>query len=93
LSAIRSSAFLDVKFTDLVRDPIGVVRELYRELGDNLSPNAERRMGLFLSEHPNEQYGSHSYAIASFGIDPAEVDQRFHSYRERFGLGVASKDS
>jgi hypothetical protein len=90
---LRSSAFLDVKFIDLVRDPIGVVRELYRELGDNLSPDAERRMRLFLSEHPNEQYGSHSYAIASFGMDSAEVDQRFSSYRKRFGLGVASKDS
>jgi sulfotransferase family protein len=83
---LRSNSFLDVKYRDLVCDPIGVVRELYRNLGDHLSNDAERRMRSFLSKHPKGKYGSHFYTTASFGLDTATLDQHFDSYRERFGL-------
>jgi hypothetical protein len=75
-----------VRFTDLVRDPITVVGELYRELGNDFTVEVENRMRSFLSRHPNGQYGNHSYAMASFGLNPVEVDRDFAVYRERFGL-------
>jgi len=76
----------DVKFTELVSDPIAVVGQLYRELGHEFTGEAEGRMRSFLSMHPNGQHGNHSYAMASFGLDPADVDQGFTMYREQFGL-------
>jgi hypothetical protein len=82
----------DVNFVDLVRNPIAVVRELYREVAQNFSAQAESRMRMFLSKHPNGRHGNHSYVMASYGLDPVEVSQRFQLYRERFGL-IASSDS
>jgi hypothetical protein len=76
----------DVRFTDLVCDPIGVVRELYRKLGHEFTAETEDRMRSFLSRHPNGRHGNHSYAMASFGLDPVEIDRGFTLYRERFGL-------
>ena len=83
---LPSGSVYDVKFSDLVRDPIAVVRELYAQLGHDCTAEAEDRMRTFLSKHSHGQYGSHSYAMASYGLDPAEVSERFNLYRERFGL-------
>jgi hypothetical protein len=83
---LPSGSVHDVIFTDLVGDPIAVVGELYRELGHDFTGEAQNRMRSFLSRNPNGRYGNHSYSMASFGLDPAEVDRGFTLYRERFGL-------
>ena len=83
---LAGGSVYDARFADLVRDPIAVVRELYRELGQNFAARAEGRMRTFLSRHPNGRHGNHSYAMDSFGLDPAEINQRFDLYRQRFGL-------
>ena len=71
---------------DAISDPIAVIGGLYRELGHDFTVEVESRMRLFLSRHPNGRYGNHSYAMASFGLNPVEVDRQFTVYRERFGL-------
>jgi Sulfotransferase family len=83
---LPSGAVYDVRFTDLISDPIAVIGELYRELGHEFTAEAEGRMRSFLLRHPNGRYGNHSYAMASFGLDPVEVHLGFTLYRERFGL-------
>jgi Sulfotransferase family len=83
---LPTGALHDVKFTDLVSDPIAVAGKLYRELGHEFTAEAEGRMRAFLLRHLNGRYGNHSYAMASFGLDPVEVDQGFNLYRKRFVL-------
>jgi hypothetical protein len=83
---LPSGAVYDVRFTDLVSDPIALIGELYRKLGHDFTVAVEKRMRLFLSRHRNGRFGNHSYAIASFGLNPVEVDRDFTVYRERFGL-------
>lgn len=57
---LPSGAVYDVRFTDLVSDPIAVIGELYRELGHEFTAEAEGRMRSFLLRHPNGRYGNHS---------------------------------
>jgi hypothetical protein len=83
---LAGGSVYDVNFVDLVRNPIAVARELYREFGHNFTAQAESRMRMFLSKHPNGRHGNHSYAMGAYGLDPVEVNQRFKLYRERFGL-------
>jgi hypothetical protein len=59
---------------------------VYRELGHEFTAEAEGRMRSFLLRHLNGRYGNHSYAMASFGLDPVELDQGFTLYRKRFVL-------
>jgi hypothetical protein len=87
---LPSGAVYDVRFTDLISDPIAVIGELYRKLGHDFTVEVENRMRLFLSRHPNGRYGNHSYAMTSFGLNPVEVDRDFTVYRERFGLERAA---
>jgi sulfotransferase family protein len=79
-------AILDVEYSDLVRNPIGVVRRLYSQFGRELSADTELRLRAFLSAHTNGKHGNHSYTLAAFGMDPAKLSERFSSYRTRFNL-------
>ena len=85
-NGLRSHAFFDVDYSDLIRDPIAVVRRIYRRLETELSSAAELRMRTFLKSHAPARYGRHSYSLAEFGMNPLNLSERFSLYRARFKL-------
>lgn len=78
--------FLDVRYTDLVREPIATVRRLYDHFDLPWTDVFEARMQRFLAQNPKDKHGRHSYSLAAFGLDPDEERARYRAYRERFGL-------
>jgi hypothetical protein len=78
--------FLDVRYQDLVRDPMAAVRRIYERFGMTLTREAEGRMEHFLATHPKDQHGSHRYSLGTFGLDARDLAPRFKSYCEYFGL-------
>ncbi len=78
--------FIDVLYTDLVRDPVATVRRIYGHFGRRLTAVAEDRMRAFLAANPKDKHGQHQYALAHFGLDPEEVRARYRGYCDRFGL-------
>ena len=54
-----------------------------------LSDAAAERMAVHLVEN-EEGKTAHSYDLASFGLDEAEVRARFARYSARFGVGRAA---
>lgn len=78
--------FCDVYYNDLVRDPIGAVRQVYAHYDLPLTPAAEERMRRFLGENPKDKHGRHHYTLSQFGLDPDREAERYRFYRERFGL-------
>jgi len=83
---LRSQAFFDVDYSDLVRDPIALVRQIYSRLGSELSSAVELRMRAFLKSNSPARHGRHSYSLAEFGMNPVNLSERFSSYRTRFNL-------
>ncbi len=80
----RAEAFIDIDYSDLLGDPIGVVRRLYSQLGNDLSSEVELRMRAFLEAYPHAKHGQHSYTLAAFGMDPEKISKRFSSYCTRY---------
>jgi hypothetical protein len=78
--------FFDVRYTDLVRDPIGVVRGIYAHFDMRFTDGAEQRMRRFLGENPKDKHGRHEYTLEQFGLDRDQERLRYAWYRERFGL-------
>jgi hypothetical protein len=78
--------FLDVRYQDLVRDPMAAVRRIYERFGMTLTGPTLDRMQRFLAAHPKDQHGSHRYSLGSFGLDARDLAPRFKSYCEHFGL-------
>ena len=88
-AAAPDASFHDVVYEALVADPLAEVERLYARLGLALSPVARPRMVDWIDRHHRGRPNPHRYALADFGLDPAEVDRRFGGYRE----WVASRTS
>jgi hypothetical protein len=81
-----ANQFYDVRYGDLLRDPIGTVRAIYTHYGRQLSAAGEQAMRQYLAQNPKDKHGRHEYSLEEFGLDPAQEEARYKPYRERFGV-------
>jgi hypothetical protein len=75
------SRFFDVRYEDLVADPIGTVREVCQYFGYDFSPEYESRARRYLAENPRHKHGVHHYSLDDFGLDAQTVNRYFAAYR------------
>jgi Sulfotransferase family len=80
------AVFYDMAYEQLVRDPVGAVRDLYASLGRDLTPEVATAMRTYSEERPHGVHGTHSYRLADFGLERDEVAARFARYYERFDV-------
>lgn len=78
--------FINIRYTDSIRDPIATVQSIYNYFGITLSTNAETHMRAFLNSRRNIRRPKHVYRLADFGIDPGQESLRFAGYYERFAI-------
>lgn len=77
---------IDVHYADLMRDPVGSMRKLYRSLGDDFTPEAENAMRGWLTDNPQDKFGKHEYKLAQFGLTPDQVRGRFERYLSEYDV-------
>ena len=79
--AVRESeggpAVVDVSYHEIVRDPVSVVRRIYRRAGRSLSEDGEARMRQWVALNPKDRHGEHRYSPADFGLTRRDVDDAF----------------
>ena len=75
-----------VHYDDLMADPVGTVRNLYRNVGDELTDEHAARMTALLAERPQDAFGRHRYDPADFGWTYAEIAEEFSDYARRYGV-------
>jgi hypothetical protein len=80
------NSFFDVCYLDLVRDPMMVVRSLYRHFDRELGPEAQAAMERFIASNPKDKRGAHLYTLEEFGLDPAQERHNFKMYTDYFGI-------
>lgn len=78
--------FMDVRFLDLVSDPIGTVRAIYDRFGLTLSAEDESRMEAFAAAERNKRR-SDTFSLADFNLGPEQESAHFDLYCERFKVG------
>ena len=78
--------FHDVRHSDFHRDPIGVVRGIYRRFDIPLSADSESRMRDWLANQPPEQKGGHRYTAEEFGVTAGQLRRDFADYIARYRL-------
>lgn len=79
-----SERFLDVWYSQLMDDPLAVVRRVYRHFDLPLSAEAEERMRAYLSATPKDRHGTHVYSLEQFGLDPGTERARYREYWDRW---------
>ena len=78
--------FVDVRFDELMRDPLAVVRRIYAVADRPLTPAAEQAMRAWLAANPRAKHGAHVYRLSDFALDAADVRRRFAAYVARFDV-------
>ncbi len=89
---IGDAQFFDLHYAELLRDPIGQMRELYAWAGEELTPDLETRMREWLAHHPQDRFGPRPYSLDEYGLRQEELVPVFAEYLEAFDIeleGVA----
>ena len=91
--AVRAVAgdgrFVDLSYRELVRDPVGSVRAVYRHVSCPLRPDVEEAMRDWVAANPAGKHGPHRYDLARFELADRDVHRAFGPYLERFGALAA----
>ncbi|MEE4024858.1 sulfotransferase [Gordonia sp. PKS22-38] len=84
--AKRPEVFVDVRYDDLVDDPIGEVRRIYDAVGLDLTDDIRAQMEAHRAGHAQHAHGVHTYSLDDFGLTEAEVSTAYARYRAAFEL-------
>jgi hypothetical protein len=75
----------DVRYADLVADPVGVITRLYDEWDLEVTDEFRVRLDAYVdARHTNRGGGGHHYAFADTGLDLAEHRALVSAYQDRF---------
>ncbi|OPY60477.1 MAG: hypothetical protein A4E57_04448 [Syntrophorhabdaceae bacterium PtaU1.Bin034] len=78
--------FHDVMYPDLMKDPMAVVREIYRQSDREFTSGAESAMHRFAKANPKNKNGEHRYSLEQFGFDEETERHRFSFYTDYYGI-------
>lgn len=83
---------VDVRYDDLVLDPVGTVESIYASVGSSdgsgLDARARAALTQYVSKHPKDRLGVHEYDLAEFGLDGAQLSRRFSDYVDRYDVST-----
>lgn len=76
--------WVDVRYADLVDDPMAVVNNIYARFGWSLEPAAADGMRQWLTrqEEQRRQEPRHEYRLEDYGLTPETVNEAFAPYRD-----------
>ena len=78
--------FVDIRYDDLLADPVGEVARIYAHFGEELGDEAARRMTAYAEANPQGVRGRHRYTLEDLGLDRPTLEDRFADYRAAFGV-------
>jgi len=77
---------VDVRYPELVADPVATVGRIHDAFGLPLTTGHESRMRDWLAEHPRGRFGANRYRIEDFAQRPDGLAERFAAYRQQHDL-------
>lgn len=78
----------DMQYADVVRDPIGEVKKVYKHFDEPVTAEAETAMNAFMQNNPQGKHGSHKYALEDYGLTKEQIRAHYKDYTDRFNIPV-----
>ena len=85
-AGISPSQFHDVRYADLMEDPIATLQTAYGYFGLDFTEAAEAATRSYLAHKPKGKYGTHRYEFAETGLNPEMERERFSEYQNQYGV-------
>ncbi len=71
---------VDVRYDDLLQQPIACVERIYQHFGMAVSDAFRSALEAAIEARPQHHFGVHRYSLKEFGLDENEVRSRFARY-------------
>ena len=78
----------DVRFSDLMADPVAAVRDAYADIGRDLVPAHGTAITDYLAAKPRGKHGVHRYEAADWGFDVDALRKELQPYLDRFQVDL-----
>ncbi len=75
---------LDLRFKDLVENPVETVQQVFERFGYGWDGEAHAAVSRAIRDDPHKSRPKHRYSLAQFGMTAEEVDARFKDYSDKF---------
>lgn len=76
------SLFTDVPYEHLVKDSLAVIKRIYADRKEPISPALMKLFSESNRKNPQGKYGVHKYELSDFGIDESYIDQFTSAYQQ-----------
>ena len=83
---VDAKRFHDVRYADLVNDPLATVAGIYERFGMRFDAAAETGIAAAVAAKPKGRHGAHRYDFGNTGFDPRAERERFRTYQERYDV-------
>ncbi len=84
--AVPGERFVDIRYADLLEDPLGTIASVYEQLGMKLEKSTAVTMRAYLDAKPKDRHGQRSYGFDDLGLDRVELRHRLAAYMARFDV-------
>lgn len=74
----------DMRYRDLVADPVSTIRAAYDHFGWDFTAESEAGILGWLQENPAGKHGARSYTLADYGLTTEQVRNKFAQYIETY---------
>ena len=71
-------------FEDICNNPLAVVEKVFAKAGRKLTPEAIASCSEYNERRPAHHWGAYEYTLQEFGLNEAEINERFKDYRALF---------
>ena len=83
---LPDAQFVDVRYADLMDEPVGTIRGVYARLGIDFPSSLAVAVADHLAAQPKGARGAHTYSLADTGLDAARERARFRRYQAEYGV-------
>lgn len=78
----NESRFMDINYSDLVKDSLSTVKNIYNNFDIPFNSDLHKTFVQAEQANPQGKYGVHQYSLADFGIDRSFIDEATSSYQK-----------
>lgn len=76
----------DVRFTEMLRDPVSALERAYTQLGRPMGLDHAAAIRTYVDEKPQGKFGHHRYTAADWGFDASSLREELGDYMTTFAV-------
>ncbi|HNR14234.1 MAG TPA: sulfotransferase [Thermodesulfobacteriota bacterium] len=85
-SSVDPARFYDLHYQELMADPLGAAKKIYRYFDIPYSDTMEQGMIRWLQKNPQNKHGRHGYSLEQYGLTRERIRSEFAEYQEQYSI-------